>query len=231
MKSLKSDDDGDDIQGDWLNQQQGYRDREEVLPLHQQRRLGLDIDMIGAREENLDSTRSQTLEMRSPSNQATERARINMDNWIQETCYMSAIPSGPDELNHFSEARNHHSPNDWKKWRETTTKNLYCMENKKVWRATRKTDVPKDSRLSQCKWVFKIKRNGTYRARLVALGYSQVPGVDFTDNLTPVVNDVTFRIALTRLMMGELDCMLMDVETAILYGQTEEEIIWRYQWV
>ena len=36
--------------------------------------------MIGAREENLGSTRSQTLEMRSPSNQAMERANINMDN-------------------------------------------------------------------------------------------------------------------------------------------------------
>ena len=169
MKSLKSDDDSDDIQGDWFNQQQGYRDREEVLPLHQQRRLGLDIDMIGAREENLDSTRSQTLEMISPSNQAMESANINMDNWIQETCYMSAVTSGPDELDHFNEARNHHCPNDRKKWRETTTKKPYYMENKKVWRATRKTDAPKDSKLSLCKWVFKVKRDGTYRARLVAL--------------------------------------------------------------
>ena len=25
-----------------------------------------------------------------------ERANINMDNWIQETCYMSVVTSGPD---------------------------------------------------------------------------------------------------------------------------------------
>ena len=68
--------------------------------------------MIGAREENLGSKRSQTLEMRSPSNQAMERANINMDNWIQETCYMSVVTSGPDEPNHFNEAWNHHSPNN-----------------------------------------------------------------------------------------------------------------------
>ena len=80
------------------------------------------------------------------------------------------------------------------------------------------------------KWVFKIKRDGTYRARLVALGYSQVPGVDFTDNFAPVVNDVTIRIALARMMMEDLKCMLMDVETAFLYGEIEEEIIWKYQW-
>ena len=86
------------------------------------------------------------------------------------------------------------------------------MENKKVWRATRKTDVPKDRRLFGHKWVFKMKRDGKYRARLVALDYSQVPGVDFTDSFAPMVNDVIFRVALTRM-----------VETAFLYGEIEEE--------
>ena len=56
------------------------------------------------------------------------------------------------------------------------------MENKKVWRIIHKTDVHKDKRLIGCRLVFKIKRDGTYGARLVGLGYSQVPGVDFTDN-------------------------------------------------
>ena len=57
--------------------------------------------MIGTREENLGSTRSQTLEMRSPSTQAMEKANINMNNWIQETYYISAVTSGPDEPNNL----------------------------------------------------------------------------------------------------------------------------------
>ena len=60
--------------------------------------------MIGAREENLGSTRSRTIEMRSRSNQAIERANTNMDNWIQEKCYISAVTSGPDEPNNINEA-------------------------------------------------------------------------------------------------------------------------------
>ena len=180
--------------------------------------------MIGAREENLGSTSNHTIEMRSPSNQAMERANFNMDYWIQETCDMSAVTSGPDQPTNFNEAWNHQSPNDRKKWREAITKELYCMKNKKFWRIIRKIDVQKDRRLIGCKWVFKIKKDGTYRARLVALGYSQVPGVVFTDNFTPVLNDVTFRVALTRMMMEDLNCMLMDVETAFLYGEIEEEI-------
>ena len=63
--------------------------------------------MIGAREDNFGSTRSQTLEIRSPNNQEMERANINMDKWVQETCYMLAVTSGPDEQNIFNEAWNH----------------------------------------------------------------------------------------------------------------------------
>ena len=74
------------------------------------------------------------------------------------------------------------------------------------------------------KWVSKVKRDGTYRARLVALGYSQIPGVDYTDNFAPVAHDVSFRIALARMMVEKLDSLVMDVETAFLYGDIEEEI-------
>ncbi|KAE8658445.1 Ethylene-responsive transcription factor RAP2-13 [Hibiscus syriacus] len=44
-----------------------------------------------------------------------------------------------------------------------------------------------------CKWLFRIKRNvdGTlqrYKARLVARGFSQIPGQDFQDTLSPVAS-------------------------------------------
>ena len=72
--------------------------------------------------------------------------------------------------------------------------------------------------------MFKIKRDGTYRARLVALGYSQIPVIDYTDNFAPVAHDVSLRIALARTMVEKLDSLVMDVETAFLYGDIEEEI-------
>ena len=58
----------------------------------------------------------------------------------------------------------------------------------------------------------------------VALGYSQIPGVDYTDNFAPVAYDVSFRIALARMMVGKQDSLVMDVETVFLYGDIEEEI-------
>ena len=97
------------------------------------------------------------------------------------------------------------------------------MINRGVWRKIDKMKIPENRRLIGNKWVFKIKRDGTYRARLVALGYSQIPGVDFTDNFAPVAHDVSFRIALARMMVEKLDSLVMDVETAFLYGDIEGE--------
>ena len=58
----------------------------------------------------------------------------------------------------------------------------------------------------------------------MALGYSQIPRVDYTDNFAPVAHYVSFRIALARMMVEKLDSLVMDVETAFLYGDVEEEI-------
>ena len=58
----------------------------------------------------------------------------------------------------------------------------------------------------------------------MGLGYSQIPGADYTDNFAPVAHDVSFRIALARMMVEKLDSLVMDVKTAFLYGDIEEEI-------
>ena len=63
----------------------------------------------------------------------------------------------------------------------------------------------------------------------MALGYSQIPGVDYTDNFAPVAHDVSFRIALARMMVEKLDSLVMDVETEFLYGDIEEEIFMKLQ--
>ena len=53
--------------------------------------------MIGAREETLGKTRSETKEMSSPRNEFMERADLTMEDWIKETCLISAVTSGLTE--------------------------------------------------------------------------------------------------------------------------------------
>ena len=190
----------------------------------EQKKLGIDIQMIGAREEELGRTRSQTQEMKSPRNESMERAELTMEDWIHETCLISAGTSGPTEPKTFQEAW--HSPVEEERnnWQIAIRKEIKSMINRGVWRKIDKVKIPETRRLIGNKWMLKIKRYGTYRARLVALGYSQIPGVNYTDNFAPVAHDVSFRIALARMMVEKLDSLVMDVETAFLYGDIEEEI-------
>jgi len=92
------------------------------------------------------------------------------------------------------------------------------MESNKVWRKCNKNDLPAGRRPVKCKWVFDIKRNDTFRARIVAKGFTQQPGLDYYLQCSPVVNDITFRIWLTCVLIWQLQTLVFDVETAFLHG-------------
>ena len=53
-------------------------------------------------------------------------------------------------------------PCSWQraKWRESISKELRLMNECKVWKKVKLTDVPKDKRLITCKWVFLVKKMG-----------------------------------------------------------------------
>ena len=84
--------------------------------------------------------------------------------------------------------------------------------------------IPQNRRLIGNKWVFNKKRNEVYCARLAALGYAQVPGIDHKDNFTPVVSEIAFWFLLMMGLMYNWDFEIVDIETTFLYGELEEEI-------
>ena len=65
------------------------------------------------------------------------------------------------------------------------------MINKGVWRFLNRINMPPNRRLIDSKLVFKNKRDGIFRAFLAAWGYTQIPGVDFTENHSPMITDIT----------------------------------------
>ena len=93
-----------------------------------------------------------------------------------------------------------------------------------VWKDVKRNDHPNDHILVGCRWVFKVKRIGVYHGRLVAKGFSQIPGVDFSDNYSPVVNDVTFRVVVARMIIENLKGKVVDIDNAFLNGDLEHEI-------
>ncbi|KAG8500185.1 hypothetical protein CXB51_004397 [Gossypium anomalum] len=90
--------------------------------------------------------------------------------------------------------------------------------------------LPKDKKVVRCKWVFK-KKEGTpgveeprYKAKPIAKGYSQIPGVDFTDVFSPVVKHSSIRALFGIVAMHDLELEQLDVKTAFFHGELEEDI-------
>ena len=125
----------------------------------------------------------------------------------------------------YDEAWNHPDPKLRALWRASIRKELKSLIHvRKVWRTIKRRDIPGGRCCVKSKWVFDIKRSGTFKTRLVACGYSQIPGVDFTESYAPVINDVCWRILIVIMMVMKLDSRIIDVETAFLFGDLEEEV-------
>ena len=110
----------------------------------EQKKLGIDIQMIGARKEELGRTRSQTKEMMPPRNESMERAELTMEDWIHETCLISGVTSGPTEPKTFQEAW--HSPVEEERhnWQVVIRKEIKIMINRGVWRKIDKVKIPEN---------------------------------------------------------------------------------------
>ena len=63
-----------------------------------------------------------------------------------------------------------------------------------------------------------------YKARLVAQGFTQRPGIDFDETYSLVMSGITFRYLISLAVQKGLSMHLMDVVTTYLYGSLDSDI-------
>src|SRR5947209_12517832 len=66
------------------------------------------------------------------------------------------------------------------------------------------------------RWVFKIKDDGLYKARLVIRGFEQRYEIHYIDTYASVINLTTIRVLLAVATYLDLYIHLLDVKTAFL---------------
>ncbi|PRQ59184.1 putative RNA-directed DNA polymerase [Rosa chinensis] len=116
---------------------------------------------------------------------------------------------------------------DWPKWKEAIQVELDSLTKRKVFGPV--VPTPRHVKPVGFKWVFVRKRNEgneivRYKARLVAQGFSQRPGIDYDETYSPVMDVITFRYLISLAISEKLNIQLMDVVTAYLYGDLDTEI-------
>lgn len=111
------------------------------------------------------------------------------------------------------------------KWKKVMEAEMGSIASNNVWTLAE----PADRQPISCKWVFKKKIGPdgfvcSYKARLVAQGFSQKIGLDYDETFSPAVRFESICTILSLAAQHNLNMPHMDVSSAFLNGKLSEEL-------
>jgi hypothetical protein len=116
---------------------------------------------------------------------------------------------------------------DSEKWMGAMHEEMESLDKNDTWEIVR---LPSSKKAIKCKWIFKRKEGMTpkepprFKARLVDKGFSQILGIDYSDVYSPVVKHSSIRTFLSHVAVHDYELEQLDVKTAFLHGDLEEDI-------
>jgi hypothetical protein len=121
------------------------------------------------------------------------------------------------------EARN--SP-QWAYWKEAMNEEMDSIESHETFEYCQK---PSHAKVIPLKWVYALKTDGfgdiiRFKARLVAQGCKQRPGVDYFETFAPVSTHSSRRVLLNLANAKGWKVHQVDIKSACLNGSLEEEV-------
>lgn len=111
-------------------------------------------------------------------------------------------------------------------WMAAVEAELEVHRQNQTWEIVAK---PMGQKTISTKWVFSKKRDSTgkvtrHKARLVARGFDQRPGLDFMETFAPVASIKTLRTLLALCVSHQMELTMFDVTTAFLHGNLTETV-------
>jgi hypothetical protein len=115
---------------------------------------------------------------------------------------------------------------DAEKWRQAALEEYNTLMQNHTWELV---PLPDGQKAIPSGWVFIIKRkeDGTperYKARIVAKGYSQRPGIDYHELFAPTFRAATLRLIIALAGVQDLELHSVDISAAFTNGDLDEEI-------
>lgn len=118
----------------------------------------------------------------------------------------------------YNEAMKSHKK---EKWMEAINQEIQSLKQNKVWEVVNQEEA-KGHKILTNRWVFRVKDDGTYKARLVIRGNEQ-QDVDYDEIFSPVASMSAIRTLLALSAAKNFQLMTFDVKTAFLNGELRED--------
>ncbi|CAA7259930.1 unnamed protein product [Cyclocybe aegerita] len=160
----------------------------------------------------------------------------NEDGWVMVADFideyaMAAEISEKEALEPHSLAEARTRP-DWPLWEKAILEELAVLKAAGTWELV---DAPPGANIIGSRWVFRAKKDAAgnvvrYKARLIAQGFSQVPGIDYFDTFALVARLASIRAVLVMAAVHDYEIHQVDVKGAYLNGiLTADEVIFMRQ--
>ena len=114
-------------------------------------------------------------------------------------------------------------------WRDAATLEYNTLVGNDTWEIVK---LPPGAKVIDSGWVFKVKMNADgsverFKGRIVAKGYSQRPGIDFTDTFAHTLHPATLRFTIAVVTIEDWELRSVDITSAFTNGELEEDIYMR----
>jgi hypothetical protein len=112
------------------------------------------------------------------------------------------------------------------KWLDAMKDEMKSMRTNDVWDLV---EIPNGAKIVGYKWVYKNKYDSKgnierFKARLVAKGFTEREEIDYTETFSPVSSQDSFRIIMALGTHYDLELHQMDVKTAFLNDNLQENV-------
>lgn len=115
---------------------------------------------------------------------------------------------------------------DAEEWKAAISEEIRALTANQTWTVA---TLPKGAKALSTRWVFKTKTlpcgtTARYKARLVARGFDQRYGIEYTETFAPVVRLESVRLLLAICARFNMERLQFDITTAFLNGKIDEDV-------
>jgi hypothetical protein len=176
--------------------------------------------------DSIDPVDDLPIALRRQSHTCQSKYKYPISNYVSSHRLSDSYIAFANHLSFVSTPDNLQNALGNPKWKSAMVEEMEALQKNSTWDLV---ELPEGKKTVGCKWVFTVKHKADgsmerYKARLVAMGYTQTYGINYHETFAPMAKINTIRVLLSLAANLDWPLQQFDVNNAFLHGELEEEV-------